>query len=71
MSLEHLSRSEMLLIKKAAKEGWPVATEKRLENIARLQAVIDDHDRNDRDRQKARETLDAVEASDGVQSNAK
>ncbi len=70
MSDETLTRSDMILIRKAFREGWGVPPEKRERTIQQLQAIIDDPARNDSDRRKASETLVVVMASTAPQTPA-
>ena len=56
-STDQLTRSDMVTIRKAFREGWSGTAEKRAATIVRLKAVIDDQRSSERDRSKARETL--------------
>ncbi len=60
---EPLTRGEMLLIRRAFRNGWPVPAEARRRIGRRLSAVIDDGGRSARDKQKALETLAIVDRS--------
>lgn len=59
-SNESIRRSEMVMIRTAFRNGWPVPTEKRLRIIAQLNHVINSPTRSKWDKQKAVETLAVV-----------
>ncbi len=57
-----LRRSDMILIERAVRNGWPMTPDKLAYEMSRLQTVIDDRSRSDRDRWRARRTLAVCQA---------
>jgi hypothetical protein len=58
-----LTRSDMMLIRKAFKQGWNVPADERQRAVARLRQVLNDPARSARDKQKASETLASIEGT--------
>lgn len=61
---EPIRRGEMVLVRRAFLNGWPVPASERRRIVARLSAVLDDPRRSARDKQKALETLAIIGRSD-------
>ena len=58
---DHLSRGDMVLIRRAFRNGWNVPSDQQQRIVAELEIAIRDPFRSARDKQKAQETLDLIQ----------
>jgi hypothetical protein len=65
-----LYRSDMMLIERAVRGGWPMTAKELAGHIEHLQAVLNDSDASDRDRWRARRTLELCNAKAAASGNA-